>query len=137
LEDTLLDVKNLKTVFNTYDGLLRAVDGVDLQIKRGEAVGMVGEPGCGKSITSLSIMRLIPSPPGKIFADRIWFNGRDLQSLSETEIRSVRGNEISMFFQEPMTSLNPVFTIGDQICEALELHQGLKGKPAPIFNIKN
>ncbi|HEX3046305.1 MAG TPA: ABC transporter ATP-binding protein [Bacillota bacterium] len=130
MEDTLLDVKNLKTVFNTYDGLLRAVDGVDLQIKRGEAVGMVGESGCGKSITSLSIMRLIPSPPGKISADRIWFNGRDLKSLSEAEIRSVRGNEISMIFQEPMTSLNPVFTIGDQICEALELHQGFKGKPA-------
>ncbi|MCL6590743.1 MAG: ABC transporter ATP-binding protein [Firmicutes bacterium] len=132
MDDILLDVKNLKTVFNTYEGLLHAVDGVDLQIKRGETVGMVGESGCGKSITSLSVMRLIPSPPGKITATRIWFDGRDLLGLSEAEIRSVRGNEISMIFQEPMTSLNPVFTIGDQICEALELHQGLKGKLARL-----
>jgi oligopeptide/dipeptide ABC transporter ATP-binding protein len=119
----LLRVENLRTSFGTGGGLLRAVDGVDLEIRPGRTLGVVGESGSGKSVTALSIMRLI-DPPGRIEpGSRILFEGRDLASLREGAMQAIRGNEISMIFQEPMTSLNPVFTVGDQIAEAVELHQ--------------
>ena len=121
----LLEVEDLKTHFFTRDGVVRAVDGVSFSIQPGETLALVGESGCGKSVTSLSIMRLIASPPGRTVAGSIRFNGRDLLDLTEREMRDVRGNEISMIFQEPMTSLNPVLTIGRQIAEALVLHRGL------------
>jgi len=119
----LLDVDDVATWFFTRDGVVRAVDGVSFTVGRGEAVAIVGESGCGKSVTSLSIMRLIASPPGRIVKGRVLFEGRDLLHLSEPEMRGIRGNAISMIFQEPMTSLNPVLTIGHQIAEALVLHQ--------------
>ena len=121
----LLEISGLKTHFFTVDGVAKAVDGVDLTLDEGETLSIVGESGCGKTVTALSILRLIQDPPGKVVAGEIRFRGRDLLSLSEPEIRKVRGNEISMIFQEPMTSLNPVFTIGYQIVEAVTLHQGL------------
>jgi oligopeptide transport system ATP-binding protein len=121
----LLVVQNLKTYFDSDAGDVRAVDGVDFTIKRGEVLGLVGESGCGKSVTSLSVMRLIPQPPGDIVDGQILFEGQDLLQLSPLEMRHIRGNRISMIFQEPMTSLNPVYTIGNQLCEPLELHQGL------------
>ncbi|HBT18305.1 MAG TPA: peptide ABC transporter ATP-binding protein [Firmicutes bacterium] len=130
LSEILLEIKNLKTVFHTYDGDIKAVDGVDLTIHRGEIVGIVGESGCGKSVTSLSIMRLIPSPPGEIRADKMALNGKNLLDLSEEELYKIRGNEISMIFQEPMTSLNPVYTVGSQIMEALILHQSMDERTA-------
>ena len=123
MSDILLDVKNLRTTFHTYDGEVRAADGIDLSVRKGEILGIVGESGCGKSVTSLSIMRLIPSPPGVVSADKMELNGVELQELSETQMLKVRGNEISMIFQEPMSSLNPVFTVGEQITETLQLHQ--------------
>ncbi|HSN41131.1 MAG TPA: ABC transporter ATP-binding protein, partial [Burkholderiales bacterium] len=121
----LLEVDGLKTHFYTRDGVVRAVDGVSFSVHPGETLAVVGESGCGKSVTSLSILRLIASPPGRTVAGRLMFAGRDLLSLSESEMRAVRGNEISMIFQEPMTSLNPVLTIGRQIAETLTLHRGL------------
>jgi peptide/nickel transport system ATP-binding protein len=121
----LLEVDGLKTYFFTRDGVVRAVDGVSLSVGRGETLGIVGESGCGKSVTSLSILRLIASPPGRIVAGRVLFEGRDLLSLPEPEMRKIRGDAIAMIFQEPMTSLNPVLTIGAQIAEALVLHRGL------------
>lgn len=122
--DKLLEVKNLRTYFYTDEGVVPAVDGVDFYIKPGESLGVVGESGCGKSVTSLSIMRLISSPPGKIMEDsEIIFDGKNISGLQEKEMRGIRGNEISMIFQEPMTSLNPVFKISDQIGEVLMLHQ--------------
>ena len=121
----LLEVEGLKTHFFTRDGVVRAVDGVSFAIQPGETLALVGESGCGKSVTSLSILRLIASPPGRTVAGSIRFNGRDLLALTEREMRDVRGNEISMIFQEPMTSLNPVLTIGRQISETLVLHRGL------------
>jgi peptide/nickel transport system ATP-binding protein len=121
----LLEVEDLRTHFFTRDGVVRAVDGVSFTIQPGETLALVGESGCGKSVTSLSIMRLIASPPGRIVAGSIRFNGRDLLGLTERATRDVRGNEISMIFQEPMTSLNPVLTVGRQISEALVLHRGL------------
>ena len=121
----LLEVEDLKTHFFTRDGVVRAVDGVSFSINPGETLALVGESGCGKSVTSLSIMRLIASPPGRIVSGVVRFNGRDLLGLTEPEMRKVRGNEISMIFQEPMTSLNPVLTIGRQIAEALVLHRGM------------
>jgi peptide/nickel transport system ATP-binding protein len=127
---TLLRIENLKTSFSTNRGIVKAVDGVDLEIKSGETLGLVGESGCGKSVTALSIMRLIPDPPGKIVDGRILFDGRDLIRLSDVEIRHIRGNRISMIFQEPMTSLNPAFQIGDQIAEVLQLHEGLPRRSA-------
>jgi len=120
---SLLSVEQLNTHFFTEDGVARAVDGVSFSIRRGATFGLVGESGCGKSVTALSILRLVPTPPGRIVSGRILFDGRDLLSLSEKEIRQVRGNRIAMVFQEPMTSLNPVFTIGSQIIEAIVLHQ--------------
>ena len=121
----LLEVEGLKTHFFTRDGVVRAVDGVSFTIQPGETLALVGESGCGKSVTSLSIMRLIASPPGRTVAGTIRFSGRDLLALSEPEMRQMRGNEISMIFQEPMTSLNPVLTIGRQIAESPVLHRGL------------
>jgi oligopeptide/dipeptide ABC transporter ATP-binding protein len=124
----LIQVKNLRTSFFTPEGEVRAIDGVSFEIAEGKTLGLVGESGCGKSVTSLSIMRLIPSPPGKIVGGEIIYRGRDLLKLSNEEMRKIRGNEISMIFQEPMTSLNPVFTVGNQIGEAIRLHQGLGKK---------
>jgi peptide/nickel transport system ATP-binding protein len=125
----LLEVENLQTHFRTPDGVNRAVDGLSFHVNAGETVAIVGESGCGKSVTSMSILRLIPEPPGKI-AGSVRFNGRDLLKLSDREMRGIRGNDISMIFQEPMTSLNPVLTVGRQIGETLRLHQGLNRKDA-------
>src|ERR1700676_4059964 len=124
----LLDVRGLKTYFFTRDGVVRAVDGVSFSVARGETLAIVGESGCGKSVTALSILRLIATPPGRIVSGRIGFAGRDLGELNDAAMRDVRGNEISMIFQEPMTSLNPVLSIGRQIGETLTLHQGLDRK---------
>jgi oligopeptide/dipeptide ABC transporter ATP-binding protein len=124
----LIQVKNLQTSFFTPEGEVRAIDGVSFEIGEGKTLGLVGESGCGKSVTSLSIMRLIPSPPGRIVGGEILYRGRDLLTLDKEEMRKIRGNEISMIFQEPMTSLNPVFTVGNQIGEAIQLHQGLGRK---------
>ena len=122
--DLMLDVQGLKTYFYTEDGVIKAVDGVDLKVKRGETVGIVGESGCGKSVTSLSVMRLIAAP-GKILEGRIIFDGTNLLELPEREMTQIRGNRISMIFQQPTTCLNPVFKIGDQIAEVLNIHQSL------------
>lgn len=124
-QKTLLDVKGLKTYFRREKKFVPAVDGIDLTIKKGETVALVGESGSGKSITSLSIIKLIPSPPGEIVDGQIFFNGKDIVKLTEDEMCGIRGNEISMIFQEPMTSLNPVLTIGEQIMEVLIFHQKL------------
>ena len=124
----LLEIQNLQTSFFTPEGEVRAIDGVSFEIGEGETLGLVGESGCGKSVTSLSIMRLIASPPGKIVGGEILYRGRDLLKLNNEQMRKIRGNEISMIFQEPMTSLNPVFTVGNQIGEAIKLHQGLGKK---------
>jgi peptide/nickel transport system ATP-binding protein len=126
----LLRVENLKTHFHTRDGVVRAVDGVSFEVNAGETLAIVGESGCGKSVTSMSILRLLPMPPARIADGRIEFDGRNLLDLSEPEMRKVRGNAISMIFQEPMTSLNPVLTIGRQIAEALVLHRGMSQKDA-------
>ncbi len=125
----LLEVENLQTHFRTLDGVNRAVDGVSFEVNEGETLAIVGESGCGKSVTANSILRLIPEPPGRI-AGSIRFQGRDLLKASEREMRDIRGNEISMIFQEPMTSLNPVLTVGRQLRETLRLHQGLDRKAA-------
>jgi oligopeptide transport system ATP-binding protein len=123
--EPLLDVRNLKTQFFTQDGVVRAVDDVSFDIMPGETLGVVGESGCGKSITAMSIMRLIPSPPGKIVQGQILFKGEDIVTMSDEEIRHIRGNEIAMIFQDPMTSLNPVLSINKQLGETLELHMGM------------
>ena len=128
--EPILEVTDLRTWFFTRDGVVRAVDGVSFHVIPGETLAIVGESGCGKSVTALSILRLIPSPPGRIVSGMIRFAGRDLLGLSEAQMREVRGNEISMIFQEPMTSLNPVMTIGKQIAEALILHRDLNRKEA-------
>ena len=119
----LLEVEDLQTYFFTRDGVVRAVDGVSFSVRAGETLAVVGESGCGKSVTALSILRLIASPPGRIVGGAIRFQGGNLLELSDAEMREIRGNEISMIFQEPMTSLNPVLTIGRQIAETLMLHQ--------------
>ncbi|CDF58488.1 ABC transporter ATP-binding protein [Thermobrachium celere] len=126
----LLSIKNLKTYFYTEDGVIKAVDDVSLTIREGETLGVVGESGCGKSITAMSILKLIPNPPGKIVSGEIIFEGKDLTKATDSEIRKIRGNKISVIFQEPMTSLNPVFTIGDQIIEAIVLHQNMNREQA-------
>jgi len=128
--EPLLEVKNLKTQFSTPDGVVKAVDDVSFQVRPGETLGIVGESGCGKSITALSIMRLIPSPPGKIVGGAVIFRGRDLLRMSDAEVRSIRGRRIAMIFQDPMTSLNPVLTIDRQISESLQLHLGLPSRQA-------
>ena len=129
MTDPLLSVRDLRTVFYTEDGAAPAVDGVSFDLRAGETLGLVGESGCGKSVTSLSIVRLV-SPPGRTEGGRVLFEGRDLLALGEGERRRVRGNRIAMIFQEPMTSLNPAFTCGDQIDEAVRLHLGLDAKAA-------
>src|SRR5271155_4153465 len=126
----LLEVDDLRTWFFTRDGVVRAVDGVSLRVMPGETLAIVGESGCGKSVTALSILRLVPSPPGRIVSGAVRFSGRGPREFSEAAMREVRGNEISMVFQEPMTSLNPVLNIGRQIGETLTLHQGLDKKAA-------
>ncbi len=130
MADRLLEVKGLKTYFFTDEGVVRAVDGLDLRIDKGETLGIVGESGCGKTVTALSVMKLIPMPPGRIVEGQILYEGRDLVTLPPGQMRKVRGKEISMVFQEPMTSLNPVFTIGEQIAEAIRLHEGLGRRAA-------
>jgi peptide/nickel transport system ATP-binding protein len=126
----LLRVDDLRTHFHTRDGVVRAVDGVSFEVRRGETLAIVGESGCGKSVTAMSILRLLPMPPARIAGGRIVFEGRDLLALDEAEMRRVRGNLISMVFQEPMTSLNPVLTIGRQVAEVLVLHRGLSERDA-------
>lgn len=121
--EIILEVKDLQTSFFTDDGVIPSVDYVDFHVKEGEILGIVGESGCGKSVTSLSIMGLVPSPPGKITNGQILFKGKDLTKFSEKEMRKVRGNDVAMIFQEPMTSLNPLFTIGNQLMEAITLHK--------------
>ena len=150
--ERLLDVKALKTYFDTDEGTVKAVDGVSFHIGRGETLAVVGESGSGKSVTSLSIMRLIAQPPGRFAGGEILFDGSDLLKMTERQMRKIRGNEIAMIFQEPMTSLNPVYTVGDQISEAIVLHQGktnrqgmkmaaemldLVGIPEPGKRVKN
>jgi peptide/nickel transport system ATP-binding protein len=126
----LLAVEDLKTYFFTRDGIVRAVDGVSFSVARGETLAVVGESGCGKSVTSLSILRLVASPPGRTIAGRVMFEGRDLLPLSAAEMRRIRGDAVSMIFQEPMTSLNPVLTVGRQIREVLTLHRGMSREDA-------
>jgi peptide/nickel transport system ATP-binding protein len=128
--ERLLEVRGLKTHFATDDGMVHAVDGVSLHVDAGETLGVVGESGCGKSVTAFTIMRLIPIPPGRIVAGEILWRGRDLLKLSEPEMRAIRAKEIAMVFQEPMTSLNPVYTVGEQIAEVVRLHEGLGRRAA-------
>lgn len=125
-----LKVKNLKTYFFTYEGTLKAVAGISFTINQGDTLGLVGESGCGKSVTALSIMRLIPNPPGRIVSGEIYTEGKNLLNFNEKEMRKIRGKKISMIFQEPMTSLDPVFTIGHEIMEAIQLHSSLNKKEA-------
>jgi len=132
----LLEVSDLKTHFFTDDGVVKAVDGVSFSIEEGETFGLVGESGCGKSVTALSVIRLIPDPPGKIVDGKIYLEGEDLVKKSEKEMQKVRGNKISMIFQEPMTSLDPVFTIGSELMEVIQLHQDLDKKEARKKAIK-
>ena len=134
--DILLEVKNLKTYFYSDNGTVRASDDVSFYVKRGETLGVVGESGCGKSITCMSIVRLIETPPGKYEGGQILFEGEDMLKISDSRMRQVRGNDISIIFQEPMTSLNPVFKIGMQISEALILHRGMNKKQAMEESIK-
>ena len=123
--DPLLSIEDLKTWFYTDDGVARAVDGVSYAIRPGETLGVVGESGCGKSVTAMSILQLVPTPPGKYVGGKIMFKGENLLDKEEAEMRKIRGKEISVIFQEPMTSLNPVFRVGDQIGESLRLHEGM------------
>jgi len=134
--ERILEVEGLQTYFFTRAGVVKAVDDVSFYLNKGETLGIVGESGCGKSITALSITRLVPDPPGKIIGGSVILDGRNLLGLSEAEMRKVRGNEISMIFQEPMTSLNPVLTIGQQIGEALILHQGMNKAEALARSIE-
>lgn len=128
MSETILEVKGLRTSFFTDNGEVPAVDGVTFSVKEGEILGIVGESGCGKSVTSLSIMGLLPSPPGKIVGGQIIYKGEDISHAKESRMRKLRGNDIAMIFQEPMTSLNPVFTIGEQLTEAIRLHNHLPKK---------
>lgn len=130
LASALLEINNLQTHFFTPIGVIRAVDGVSYTVRRGETLGVVGESGCGKSVTALSILRLISNPPGRIVGGAIRLEGKNLLDLTETEMEAIRGNDISMIFQEPMTSLNPLHTVGRQISEAIILHQGLSRRDA-------
>lgn len=136
MPERILEVRNLTTSFFTEEGVVTAVDGVTFSIEQGETLAIVGESGCGKSVTSLSIMRLIPWPPGKIVGGQVLLEGEDLLAKSEQEMQRVRGNKISMIFQEPMTSLNPVLKVGFQIMEALQLHQGLSASEARLKAIE-
>jgi oligopeptide/dipeptide ABC transporter ATP-binding protein len=129
-EETILSIEGLKTYFYTRRGVVKAVDGIELTVNVAETLGIVGESGCGKSVTALSIMRLVPCPPGRIVGGAVHFQGENLLEKTEAEMRNIRGNKISMIFQNPMTSLNPVYTIGRQITEVMELHQFLSHKEA-------
>jgi len=126
----ILQIENLSTHFETARGSVKAVDGVDLRLNEGDTLGIVGESGCGKTVLALSVIRLVPRPPGRIVSGRVLFEGEDLLDLSEEQMRRIRGRRISMIFQEPMTSLNPVFRIGDQVAETLRLHEGLSARDA-------
>jgi len=126
----LLNVRDLETQFRTREGVVHAVNGVDFTLKEGETLGIVGESGCGKSVTVMSMLRLIPTPPGKVVAGQALYQGKDLLKMSDEEIRHIRGSQISMIFQDPMTSFNPVLTIGRQVSEPLEIHQGMNRKQA-------
>jgi len=136
MSEPLLEVRDLKTHFFTDDGVVRAVDGVSYDLRAGETLAVVGESGSGKSVTSLSILRLVPTPPGRIIGGEILFRGRNLLQLTEAQMRSIRGKEISMIFQEPMTSLNPVYTCGEQILEVLMLHEKLDRRAARVRAIE-
>ncbi len=129
--ERLLEIRGLKTDFLADDGTVHAVDGVDLAVERGETLGLVGESGCGKSVTALSVLKLIPMPPGRIVDGRILWRGRDIVPLGPHDMQKIRSKEIAIVFQEPMTSLNPVYTVGDQIAEVIRLHEGL-GKRAAL-----
>src|SRR5258707_8225420 len=131
----LLEVRNLQTHFRTPEGIKRAVDGVSFHVDEGETLAIVGESGCGKSVTAMSLMRLIPEPPGKITGS-VRFQDKDLLQLSEREMRAIRGNDISMIFQEPITSLNPVLTVGRHFSETLRMQQGLHKLPADLRRIE-
>ncbi|HEY5322652.1 MAG TPA: ATP-binding cassette domain-containing protein, partial [Caldimonas sp.] len=126
----LLEIKGLKTHFKTDEGWLHAVDGVDITIERGQTVCVVGESGCGKTVTAMTVLKLVPMPPGKIVAGQVLWQGKDLVTASSDEMRRVRAKEIAIIFQEPMTSLNPVYTVGEQIAESIRLHEGLGRKAA-------
>jgi len=130
MSQPLLSIEGLKTHFATDDGMIHAVDGVDLAIQRGETLGVVGESGCGKTVTAMTVMKLVAMPPGKIVAGRILWQGRDLVPLGPDEMRSIRAKEIAIIFQEPMTSLNPVYSVGEQIAEVIRLHEGLGQRAA-------
>ena len=130
MAEPLLDVRNLRTWFYTQDGIVKAVNGISYTLREGEALGLVGESGCGKSVSAMSLMRLIPTPPGRIVEGEVWFDGRDLLKISDEEMRRIRGNDIAMVFQDPMTSLNPVLTVSRQITETLQLHLGMNGSSA-------
>ena len=130
MSEPLLDIQGLKTHFSTDDGMVQAVDGVDISVGRGETVGIVGESGCGKTVTAMSVLKLIAMPPGKIVAGKILWQGRDLVPLSSKELDHIRAKEIAIVFQEPMTSLNPVYTVGEQIAEVIRRHEGLGRKAA-------
>jgi oligopeptide/dipeptide ABC transporter ATP-binding protein len=132
----LLEVVDLKTYFYTYEGVARAVNGISYHLDKGEALGIVGESGCGKSVTASSVMRIIPEPPGKIVGGQIYFDGEDLTQLNQKTMRRIRGSRIAMIFQEPMTSLNPVFTVGNQIAEMFTLHKGMNKKNAMEASIE-
>ena len=134
--EVLLEIAGLRTWFDTEEGLVKAVDGVSFRVERGEVLGIVGESGCGKSVTAMSVLQLIPRPPGRYADGKIVFEGRDLLTLPESELRKVRGNDIAMIFQEPMTSLNPVYTVGDQIGEAVMLHRGMKREAARAYAVE-
>ena len=130
MSEPILDIRGLKTHFATDDGWVRAVDGVDIKIAAGETVGIVGESGCGKTVTAMSILKLLPMPPGKIVEGQILWRGRDLVPLGKTEMNEIRAKEIAIVFQEPMTSLNPVYTVGEQVAEVVRRHEGLGRKAA-------
>jgi peptide/nickel transport system ATP-binding protein len=130
MAERLLEIRGLKTQFDTDDGVVRAVDGVDLTIDRGETLGVVGESGCGKTVTAMTVLKLIQMPPGRIAAGSILWQGRDLVPLGSNEMRQIRSKEIAIIFQEPMTSLNPVYTVGDQIAEVIRLHEGMNRRDA-------
>lgn len=134
--NVLLQVKNLHTVFHTEDGTVEAIGGVDFEINEGETLGIVGESGCGKSVTSLSIMRLLPKGIGEVPQGEVIYKGRDILKIPEHEMRKIRGREIAMIFQEPMTALNPVYTAGDQVAEMVELHLGMKKKEALDYTVE-
>ncbi|MBI3287000.1 MAG: ABC transporter ATP-binding protein [Chloroflexi bacterium] len=132
----LLDVRDLRTEFRTEEGVVRAVNGVSFQVQEGETLGIVGESGCGKTVSMLSVMRLVPQPAGRIVGGQVLFGGRDLLKISEEEMRQIRGNKIAMIFQDPMTSLNPVLTINQQVSESLMLHLGMNREQARLRTIE-